>query len=88
MMVADLAQGLQKSRQRGDAVHIAGDRFDDDAGDLRADLVEGFPHLCTVVVVQGDGVLRQGGGYPGEEGSPRVSMPEPAFTSRESEWPW
>ena len=28
------------------------------------------------------------GGTPGEVGTPSVSMPEPAFTSSESEWPW
>ena len=27
-------------------------------------------------------------GTPGEVGTPSVSMPEPAFTSSESEWPW
>ena len=27
-------------------------------------------------------------GTPGELGSPWVNAPEPAFTSRESEWPW
>ncbi len=27
-------------------------------------------------------------GTPGELGSPWVKAPEPAFTSRESEWPW
>jgi len=30
----------------------------------------------------------QAAGTPGEVGTPRVSMPEPAFTSSESAWPW
>ncbi len=27
-------------------------------------------------------------GTPGEVGTPSVSIPDPAFTSNESEWPW
>ena len=42
-----------------DAVHIAGNRFDDDAGDLIAGSGEGVTDLIEIVVAQGDGVLGQ-----------------------------
>ncbi|MCY1457194.1 hypothetical protein D9M71_744630 [compost metagenome] len=32
--------------------------------------------------------LAKAAGTPGEFGTPKVRAPEPAFTSRLSEWPW
>ena len=54
--VALAPQRLQKIRCRRNAVHVAGHRLDDDAGDLRADLTEYALDLIGVVVVEGHGV--------------------------------
>ena len=84
-----LAQRLEETGHRRDAVHVAGDRLDDHAGDVGADLGEGRAHLRGVVVLQSVTVYAaSSAGTPGEVGTPSVSMPEPALTSSESEWPW
>ena len=86
---AFLAQGLEEARHRRDAVHVAGDRLDDDARDVRADLAEQLPCTCAMSLYESVSVCAaSSGGTPGEVGTPSVSMPEPAFTSSESEWPW
>ena len=52
---AQLAQDLQESRAWRNAVHVAGDRFDDDAGDLAALLREQLVGRVQIVVGQGQG---------------------------------
>ena len=64
-MAALLAQGFEETGNGGDAVHVAGHRLDDDAGDLVAHLVEQVFHLLGIVVFQGQGVLGQAGGNAG-----------------------
>ena len=73
LAIAFAAQGLQEIRGRQDAVHVAGHRLDDHAGDLRADFAEHAPHLLEVIVIERDGVLgqilrhaRRGGNTEGE----------------------
>ncbi len=68
VLVADSTQAFEKARLRRDAVHIAGHRLDDDAGDLAADGGKGLLHLFQVVVIQGDGQLGQGRGDSGGTG--------------------
>ncbi len=65
VLVADLAQAFEESGHGRDAVHVAGDRLDDDAGDLAADLGEGLAHLLQVVVGQRDGQLGEGRRHAG-----------------------
>ena len=62
-MIADLTQALQKASHRWDAVHVARHRLHNDAGYQIANLIKGLLYLFQVVVVQGDGVLGQRGGY-------------------------
>ena len=51
MALAKLLQAFQKSRLRGDDTHVAGDRFDGDAGDgLGVSLEEGGDRIKVVVV--------------------------------------
>ncbi len=85
--VALLAQALKEAGSGWNAVHIAGHRFNDDAGDLIADLAESLAHSGGVVVVEGHGMGANAVGTPGEVGTPRVSAPEPALINSESECP-
>ena len=62
---AQLAQSLHKPWFGQDAVHIAGNRLDDDAGEFIADFVECLLECVDVVVGQGHRVLRQDLGYTG-----------------------
>src|SRR6188474_34465 len=59
-----LAQCLEESGHRRDAVHVAGNRLDDGAGHLRTDLGERCAKLRDVVVRKRDRVRRQLGWYP------------------------
>src|SRR5690606_5053925 len=63
MFVTDLAQAFEEARYRRYAVHVAGHRFDDDAGDFIADPAERFTHGSNVVIGQGQGVLGKGRRY-------------------------
>ena len=60
---AQAAQGVEVAWQRRDHVHVAGNRFDDHAGDLGAARGEHLLELCAVVVVQRQRMGRQRGGY-------------------------
>ena len=51
--------GKLKARLRGDAVHVARDRFDDDTGDRVAVLGKGAAESLAVVVGQRHGVICQ-----------------------------
>ncbi|MNU01368.1 hypothetical protein D3C72_2447470 [compost metagenome] len=48
--------------------------------------------VCSTASMSLNGRVRvcwaKAAGTPGELGTPKVRAPEPAFTSRESEWPW
>ncbi len=82
--VADLAQCLEKPRLGRNAVHVAGHRLDDDAGNLIPHLLEAGFHGIGIVVGQRDGVFRQGSRHA--RGT-RLAMGEgagSALTSRES----
>jgi len=57
--IAFLAQSLEEARSGQHAVHVAGDRLHDHAGDLLADLAECFAHLVRIVVSERDRVLRE-----------------------------
>ena len=50
--IAQITQALQKARPWGNQIHIACDRFDDDAGDLVRMLSERGGHLVQIVVRQ------------------------------------
>ena len=63
MPVAQRAQPLDESGQRGDDAHVGGGRLGDHAGDLAAVLLEGGLDQGEVVVGQHD---RVGGGRPGD----------------------
>ena len=52
----------------GDQVHVAGDRLDDDAGDVRAVLGEGLAHGVQIVVFQGQRVCDEFGRHAGRAG--------------------
>ncbi len=56
---AQFAHRLQEFRRRFHQVHIACHRFDDDAGDVRAEAVEGVLQLFHVVIVEHQGVFHE-----------------------------
>ena len=55
--VAQRAQARQELRLRRNAVHITGDRLDDDAGDILWILLERRAHRGEVVIGAGQGVF-------------------------------
>ena len=78
----------RKPGARRDQVHVAGDRLDDDGGDLVALRGEQRLDRREVVVRQRRASApATAGGTPADDGCPNVSAPEPAFTSRLSPWP-
>ncbi|MCY1531256.1 hypothetical protein D9M68_664760 [compost metagenome] len=60
MLVAEVAQAFEEAGRRRYAVHVAGHRLDDDAGDFLADVGQGLLHGFDVVERQGQGVLGEG----------------------------
>ena len=60
VFVAGFAQAFEEARRRRHTVHVAGNRLDDDAGDLLADFAQGLAHRLDVVERQGQGVLGEG----------------------------
>ena len=79
---------VEEALRRRHAVHVAGHRLDDDAGDLRADLPEHLAHLLRIVVVELTRGAARAAGTPGEVGMPKVSGPEPGLDQQRSAWPW
>ena len=59
VLVAHRAQRFEKSGHGQHAIHVAGDRLDDDAGDLAADVGEQLLHLRDVVVRERERVRRE-----------------------------
>ena len=59
MAGTELAHAFEVALDRGDAVHVAGNRLGNHAGDLIAQLVHGGFECCEVVKGQGDGMLCQ-----------------------------
>ncbi len=68
MLCAEFAECFEEFRGGADQVHVSGDGFDDDAGDLVAGLGEGVDELLGVVVVEYPGVLGEVGGHAGRGG--------------------
>ena len=62
---AELAHRAKEFGVAADHVHVAGDGFDDHAGDVVAPLGEGVLKLLRVVVLEHERVLRHGGGNTG-----------------------
>jgi len=62
--IATIAQGLQKAAHGRHAIHVAGDRLDDDAGNLIPDFGKGLFHLFAVVVLEGHRVIGECRGHP------------------------
>ncbi|MCY1429020.1 hypothetical protein D9M71_449230 [compost metagenome] len=60
MLVAQAAQAFEKTRGRRYAVHVAGDRFDDDARHFAANFRQGLLDGGDVVERQGQGVFGEG----------------------------
>jgi hypothetical protein len=85
--IAFAAQRLEEAGRGRHAVHVAGDRLDDHAGDLLADLAERLAHLAPRRCSSASPCVGERRGTPGEVGTPRVSAPEPALISSESECP-
>ena len=73
--VALAPQCLQKIRRRRNAIHVAGHRLDDDAGDLRADLTEHPLDLIDVVVVERHGVAGERLGHARRSGNAERQRP-------------
>ena len=63
MAGTDLAHALEVAVDGGDAVHVAGDRLGNHAGDLIAQLVHGGFERRDIIEGQGDGVLCQHFGH-------------------------
>ena len=87
-LVARGAERLEEARLGRDDAHVAGDRLDEDRGEV---LAVPFHHGldCVHVVERADD--RVGGaaaGTPGEDGSPSVASPDPAAASSASACPW
>ena len=89
VLVAERAQHRQVGRARQHHAHVAGDRLDDDRGDLaavrarrRLRMASRSLNGTTSVSATAPAVT------PAEPGMPSVTAPEPAATSRQSEWPW
>jgi len=81
------AQGGEVARSGRDAAGVADDGLDDDSGDGTGVGVKGGFDGGDVVVRQGVGEMGDLLGTPAEPGMPKVATPEPALTSRPSEWP-
>jgi hypothetical protein len=62
------AQAFQEARGRLDQIHVAGDRLDDDAGDVGAMLGESLAHGVQVVVFQGQRVRNEFRRHAGRAG--------------------
>ena len=62
---AERAKGIQEGLIRGDAIHIARDGLDDNAGDFRASRGKEGRDRLHIVIGQGQGVLREVRRYPG-----------------------
>src|SRR5690606_36972285 len=60
---AELTQALQEAFGSQHAVHVAGHRLNDHAGNFIAHVREAFFHAVEVVVVQGNGVGGHGSRY-------------------------
>ena len=58
-LIAQRTQARQEFRQRRDAVHVAGDRLNDDAGDLLRILFKCRTYRREIVVGAGQGVFRE-----------------------------
>ena len=85
-----LGEGAQAGEVAGsgrDAAGVADDRLDDDGGNLRRVGGEGGFDSGEIVVGQSQGEVGDFFGHPAEPGMPKVATPEPALTSRPSEWP-
>jgi hypothetical protein len=86
--VAQRAQPLEIAGLRRHQAHVAGDRLDEDGGDLAAALGEARLGGGEVVVGRHQGGAVTAAGTPGDEGTPIVAAPEPAATRKGSAWPW
>ena len=81
VLAGDLPQRFEESRPGGDHPHVAGDRFDDDAGQIPAEALDGVADRGGVVVRQRDRQFGQlpgnagASGYP-ERGHPRARLYE------------
>src|SRR5690606_30620902 len=64
MLSAQLAQPLEKARNRLDQVHVACDRLDDDARNFIAELFERRLDSLQTIEVQHQRVLDELGRYP------------------------
>src|SRR5262249_47903802 len=65
MLNGSLTERFKKSRAGRDAAHVAGDRFDDDAGDQITLLFKSLCDRGSIVVRKNDSVLRDPGGDAG-----------------------
>ena len=65
MLRAELAAALHEGHGGSHEIHVAGDRLDDDAGDVPGVQRERFFELRDVVVLQHHGVLHHFGGHAG-----------------------
>lgn len=88
MLVAEGLHRLEVAGQGRDAAHVADDGLDDNGGDFAAVGGEGGLDGFDAVVGQGERGFSEGTGTPAVSAMPRVAMPLPALTSRESTWPW
>ena len=82
-------QRLEEARARRHDAHVAGDRLDDDRGDLVAARAEQLAHAVGVVEVGASASsAASAAGTPGLSGTPSVSGAGPGRTRSESTWPW
>ncbi len=65
MGIADFTQRLKKPWLWRTAIHVAGDRLDDDAGDSLSPLRKHLTNLCGIVEVQGQRLFGQCGRHSG-----------------------
>ena len=88
VLVGHLPQRLAELGRRRDAAHVADDRLDDHAGDLRAVLGKGvFDGLRRRCSAARACRATAPSVTPGELGTPSVAAELPAATSRLSTWP-